>query len=409
MDAPINRGYLTAYPHNLFLHVGAEMGLCGLGALGWLLLSLGGTLRRALRDPAIPAWISLGLLGVLLANCVTNLFAFDNATTQAFVWGAMGLLAGLTAREHVLVPRLSSPTQRGLRSVALLGGGAACGLIGMQLLACYYQARMSDAMAALPTSPSPQTWHRSQRIVMQAERAVNLAPYEPFLYTCVFLAYQTQMAHAPDMYHFQHAQAEKLRWGERGLRVLDRESFLLRLLFADYLASADLPAAERIGQLLLRYEPNSAEVHLQYTDLLEYQRANARGERHARQAACLDPTNPLAWMTLAHFQYAQLVLADLYLPTHAEVVCTNYRRAARLNPRALTSLHRMEYTLALVLAQRLPDAIREGRHLRGTPEFTRLLARLRAIAATRDAPAIATLIHALEAPVSEGARPVTGR
>ncbi len=58
------------------------MGVCGLlpFALLFLVLLIGGI--RFIVNPNTLGWLGLGLLGLLLANLVSNLASYDNAATM---------------------------------------------------------------------------------------------------------------------------------------------------------------------------------------------------------------------------------------------------------------------------------------------------------------------------------------
>ncbi len=70
---PLNRGYSASLPHNLPLQIAAEMGLCGLLPFAALLLLLLIAACRLVANPAAPGWLGMGLLGLLLANLLSNL------------------------------------------------------------------------------------------------------------------------------------------------------------------------------------------------------------------------------------------------------------------------------------------------------------------------------------------------
>ena len=95
---PARRSH-TGHAHNLYLNVGAELGLVALGFLGALGIAIALATREALRSFAAPRWraeraLVAGIAAALTAYAVqamTNTFV-RNPVLDATVWGLIGLL-----------------------------------------------------------------------------------------------------------------------------------------------------------------------------------------------------------------------------------------------------------------------------------------------------------------------------
>jgi O-antigen ligase len=396
---PINRGFTSAYPHNIFLHVAADMGILGLLAFSWLLIV---TWRAGLRETirnATASWLEYGLLGLLLGNVLTNLFAFDNAAPNALLWTGLGLLAGRSA-----VIRLSAPLRAGrtLQHLGLVVIVLVPLWVGALLYAAHSLSRYANQVSAsenLTQTNRAQAWQHSQTAVAVAKQIHQLIPFEPLTYWTLMMAYRAQAMAAADEAHYTEASEAMFYWGEAGVRLMDRDSMILRMLLLEYTTNERYQEAERIGQTLLRAEPNSAEVHLQYTDLLEATGRYDLAEYHARRATILDPTSPISWLALAHFQYLQLSHNDPRGEALAHLVCTNFQRALTLREGKLSAAHRLEYATALFLSRRNAEGIQQGRLLQGKAQFGELVQKLRIIYRVYNAPDEGLrLIEALQHP-----------
>ena len=123
---PLNRGFSTALPHNLFLQIMAETGTLGIAAFLLLLGVAFWAGGRMLRGHM--SWLAVGLLGALTAYLVTNLFAFDNTATLLLFWMILGLMAASQATDQTLPSRygaLAKPLAPvgGVRAQRGLAGG----------------------------------------------------------------------------------------------------------------------------------------------------------------------------------------------------------------------------------------------------------------------------------------------
>ncbi len=127
-DYQQDAGYYVRYAHNFILQRFAETGLLGLGALGWLLLSLGrrvwGNLSRPLDEQrAALTWaLAAGVLAGLLHALVDMDFSF--LKTSLVWWFLLGTLLGLSRKREVSAPLPAAPFEALLRL-----GIAAAGLL----------------------------------------------------------------------------------------------------------------------------------------------------------------------------------------------------------------------------------------------------------------------------------------
>jgi O-antigen ligase len=99
---------IELYPHNLFLEVGSELGLLGLGLLIWFLASSIFALVRAQRGRWAPERLQVALVAAYLAAALTNAMFSGDLTTNASLWLNSGLALGLSLRAATR-PRLVGP------------------------------------------------------------------------------------------------------------------------------------------------------------------------------------------------------------------------------------------------------------------------------------------------------------
>jgi O-antigen polymerase len=367
---PFNRGYTTAAPHNLTVQLMAEVGFIGLGAYLWLVWTAGCICWRLQAVSGTRQWMGLGLLGVLAAYLTANQFGFDNMTTLLVCWVALGLAANLSVerRPRVLLPiaarsagylRVASGVFVGLTLLTTAGQLWAAVACGQAIQALEHASR-------LPVAEAQVYWRRA---TTYAHRLAILTPsYDPAHYRL-----QVQALHAEAMATADPEAANTLRrrlfpLGEAGLRRSDRDPVLLRFLADDYLACNQTAAALRIAQRLIIVEPQSSEAHLHIARALEAQGRLSAAEAHAFHASRLDPTSSHPWYALAHYQCRQLGAGDPRGIDLAEATCDNFARGLRRDPQALTPALRVEYVIALVLANDAEEAIRTGRSVSASPE-----------------------------------------
>ncbi|OPZ88187.1 MAG: hypothetical protein BWY76_00083 [bacterium ADurb.Bin429] len=174
----------------------------------------------------------------------------------------------------------------------------------------------------------------------------------------------------------------------RGLRLLDRDPFILRDLVQQHLQDANIAVGLANEELLLaattrahtaikalhHFEPFSAEVYLLEADLAAIQGLKAQGiaeaalsayaeaEVYANRATYIDPTFPEAFVVLATYQNEQVVRGSADTPNLVPKICRNYARAEQLGL-ALSQDDLLIYATNLFLAGQVSDAIRTGARL----------------------------------------------
>ncbi|HOS44437.1 MAG TPA: hypothetical protein PK794_12140, partial [Armatimonadota bacterium] len=174
----------------------------------------------------------------------------------------------------------------------------------------------------------------------------------------------------------------------RGLRLLDRDPFILRDLAQQHLQDAKIAVgladetrllaattrAHAAIETLHRFEPFSAEVYLLEADLAGIQgmkahdntaaalSAYAEAEVYADRATTIDPTFPEAFAVLAAYQNEQVARGSADTPNLVLAICRNYARAEQLGL-ALSQEDLLVYATNLFLAGQVSDAIRTGARL----------------------------------------------
>jgi len=410
----LDRGYSTAQPHNLPLQLLAETGLLGFAAFGWLIVSAFIAGGRLFTGAPRPASLALGLLGLLTAYLATNLFTFDNAVTLSGCWLALGLLAALSAADRPLAAPLSRASARGvtLAGVVILLGtllhvGTELTASALTLSATRHLARAGallgrdpqGAFAALDAAERAlrRSLPFTARPGWRGMEAGDVKTYQ--IWTKVLRTRLDWLKPDPTPESFaaflSRNTAEYDRTATRfaavtarGLRLLDRDPFILRDLAQQHLQDAKIAVgladetrllaattrAHAAIETLHRFEPFSAEVYLLEADLAGIQgmkahdntaaalSAYAEAEVYADRATTIDPTFPEAFAVLAAYQNEQVARGSADTPNLVLAICRNYARAEQLGL-ALSQEDLLVYATNLFLAGQVSDAIRTGARL----------------------------------------------
>lgn len=305
----LNRAYATAQPHNLLLQIAAEMGLLGLLAFALLIIMAVRVVLPALGGDPATRGIAIGVGSMLLAYLLVNQLAFDNAATQSLFWIGLGLLAALTARDGapaVLARPFTPGAARGVAIGALVIGAGTLLHVLFEVVAASLtlQAMQHSALAKATVYKNPAVAYREFRAAedcLARSRFFTVAPdlrgvvwygdvktYEVWADIC----YNELQMLQPDPETFgqmdkSYEQRYLLAQGhfkdsaQRGLRMIDRDYYILRFQVNKYLLDAEISQRfndeeglriakadfEAVWTKLHDFEPNSAEVDLTYSSL----------------------------------------------------------------------------------------------------------------------------------------------
>lgn len=380
LDLPLNRGYCAAQPHNLFLQTAAEMGLLGL--IPFVLL-IGVAIRsawRLLQGDHWQTWFTLGLFGLLCTYLISNLFAFDNSATMANFWLGLGLLAAMVATERTLFVRAGASARplsaRAASWLSIASLVVALGTLvnaGMQFAAAHLTMRAIHVLQEVDAMrEATARYSATQRAIGYLQDAVTLAPPgDTTPYQALTTAYQSLIYVAPDRKHAEEAVTAMFDAGEKGLERLDRDPILLRTLITEYIQWDEETKAQALARQLVRFEPNSAEVHLLYSQVIERNGQVELALVQAQTALRLDPTFPAAYERVAHCMYALVEQADPRTQELLPRIAEHYARAVELgNP--LPPDAQKKYALTLFFLGRAEEGIVQGRELQGTQQFVEL-------------------------------------
>jgi len=433
---PLNRGYSTAYPHNVFIQTAGETGLLGL--IPFLLLTvlifyLGFTARR---NSPWQIWMAIGLIGVMVAYYVTNMFSFDNAATQAEYWICVSLLAGFTAQERKFFPRSTEKNQETMSwRTASLWNFVSVSLAVVtsvvfltQFISSVDTQMAANALAATNANmqKNPTDGYRQlDEAVKTVQQGINMSlARDNVAFEILCMGYKIEKDVISDADAKEKARSKMFEAGEEGIRLMDRDPLMLRYMIMEY-AAAGTPDALKRGEVLidklLRYEPHSSEVrviqselHLQegqlhakrHEDLLK---AGKKEEAELEQsqygdrinaalkdleiAKTLDPTFREVYAKIAHDmqlkvqiieqkQYSTNPAADLekkrkIIPPMIQQVVNNYATAESMGL-ALMPFDRLMYAIDLFMMGNIEKGIDQGLQLRdqGPDDFKTLCEKL---------------------------------
>jgi O-antigen ligase/tetratricopeptide (TPR) repeat protein len=352
MTTPLNRGYSSSLPHNIFLQTAATMGILGLIPLVWLLVLVYRGGFALLRAEPHRAWLVIALLGILTANLFTNQFCFDNGTTMALFWTALGLLAAITAEERpaaqALTPMGTSVLRVAALAVAVLAGLHTLAEVGAAVLT---ERGTRGITAAVTQNNLGMLKATIQELKLSLPLTLSIGRHglqtgDVVSYEGLCIANKNYINMAQDRESFEKANAECVAAAKNALARDGRAPRALRFLAMVYTQQGNLDAAIDTANWLCYCEPNSSEACLIASDSYiargsaragegAYEEATAdmqKAEYLAQKAVDLDPTYAPAWAKLAFVQSTEL--SELGEPSDATRLinsgCANYRKAIAL-------------------------------------------------------------------------------
>ncbi len=411
-NLPLNRGYSTALPHNLFLQTAAEYGLLGLVPFVLLLIMLLYSGMRLQRGTPEQAWTAIGLFGLLTTYLITNQFAFDNAITLAMFWAGAGLLMSLGARDYPLPARYggyAQPLTRSrvstLNAISLLLGTIMSLLFLMQFLGAFFtQQGMTTLQQASSKVGTDQerAYNLTSAGIEQIKAGLLFTPIQDVIcYQMLLLAYKQQLELTADEVHRHRSYELMVSNGLQGLKLLNRDPIIQRYLAMEFMNWGEYGKSEALFTQLLTFEPRSAELHIMHAELLERQDLLPEAVNEALNAIDLDATFYDAYARLGHLQFK---LANAGDPQRDQLMAgarnnfaTVIAHGLMLNPN-----NWLDYITTLLVADEKDQAVTEAqqllRHLQGTeseqPVLNELVLRVEAICG-KDTPTARQLLQAM--------------
>ncbi|MHB9025248.1 MAG: O-antigen ligase family protein [Armatimonadota bacterium] len=425
-NLPLNRGYNTSFPHNILLQIAAEMGLLGLIAFLLLLFLL---YRSGFRALARAPWLSIGLLGMLSAYLVTNMFAFDNSATMATFWIGLALLAALTAEDRALPAKYGSlaepltgrvPELLNICSLVILIGMSLHvlaqtwvsyiserGVLKAEMMSRYMERDPAKAIGLIEAAIKDQEYALGKKVEVREDRtrwtplwtrvfspvpdyqqAQNLALcYRAEMNSLYRIALRFQELGDPQKtakYFFlaRNYRIKFLLASRETLEMVDRTPIVLRYMIMELArardfekpegAAAQIDEGKRLAQRLVKFEPRSAEVRLMAAEVLAAANDFEEAMKHAMNGIRLDPGFADAYAMLAHYQFQLVKAQDPRKLQFLNESIANFteatRRGVQLNPE-----HRLEYAFALFIVRRDAAGVEQGRGLQGTPLLDALI------------------------------------
>lgn len=402
----INQSLADALPHDYPLQIAAEMGLLGLLPYLLLILCLLYSGFHARKYDIRQRWLTAGLVTMLLANVVANLFAFDNSLTMAYFWIGAALLAAMTASSSSsgALDRsrrtFGNSAVKSLNAITYLFSAVIALTVYSELCAAHYTWQGATACfhraRALTEHDYPKSLDVSQSGIASFKQAIAVSPIpDYFSYQQLSLAYREQMLaarNAHDEPTASSAQLEMFTYGEQTLRLMGRDPEMLMYLIIEYLDAHRLPEAREHLAGLLRYQPHSSQVHILNAKLLMFEDDYSGALAEARLAVSLDPRYARADLWLGRVQMLSLdrILLGrvpgrnpLSLVTGRDAegsntirdTCANFARAMQLGMPFAPSDH-FKYATALFLDGQTNRAIEEGLTLQGHRELDDLCKRV---------------------------------
>lgn len=363
---PLNRGYSASLPHNLPLQVAAEMGIIGLLPFVLLIILLVYAGLRLVAAPAAPGWLAIGLLGMLAANLLCNLAAFDNSATLGYFWVGLGLLAALGAKERPIFAQVSPPAKL-LHAVAAVLAVAVVLFVLAQTLGTYYLQRGIDGtdVKALSGLEQAERYHRVNDAILDLRTALTYVPAHDYVaYGALTVAYYVQSTAASSEQQALAARTAMFNTGQQTLRYFDRDEQTRRLLFHEYLNDRRFPETLAQCQQLIKNEPHSSEVYVLYATLLQEQNKLPDALKELDAADKLDTTNGDIPVLRAHMLLG-LNTAKLNAetdPRHDPLlqrISAYYQHSLELLG-DIAPEYRQEYATVLFLQGKTEEAITQG-------------------------------------------------
>ena len=377
---PLNRGYSASLPHNWPLQIAAEMGASGLLPFAILLIVLFISAGYLILTSTAPGWLGLGLLGLLLANLLSNLTSYDNAATMGLFWIGLSLFAALSAKERS--PFASCPVSPALLRVAATALAALVVLAVLaQALGTAYLAVANQMLTQM--AEDPQAERHSREAVDDIRTALAIVPLRDHVaYASLTAAYRAELGiyAATHMRNEQDPQAAlkdatyksfhdaMFKTAEQTLQVYDRDPQVQRiLLIAAYQEKSRFAQADKLCARLIMHEPNSSEVRLLAAQLRENEGRLNEALQQVREADKLDATNPEISVRRAHLHWLQRLphmlqdSAPWNNPALKEMAADYQHTIDGLG--YLIDPYRQEYAVVLFLLRRTPQAIEQGQAL----------------------------------------------
>ena len=404
---PLNRGYSTAYPHNIFIETAAETGLLGLIPFILLVFMVFRTALQSQRGSPWQNWLAIGFTGSLVAYFVTNQFAFDNQATSSQFYIFAGLMAGLTAQERVFPAAAANSgrlmpwrTSSNYNYLSLFIAAIAVLAFFTQFIASVAIQTGGNLLGHVneALSVNPEAGYKMATEAVDDIRAsitYTLVPDNvPYEMLCMASRMEKEML--GDQPHRDAARRDQVKAAEDGLALMDRDPLLLRYVIMEYATLKRPDELQRGDQLiakLLRYEPNSAEVRVIAAELMMQENKPADALKVLDEAVHLDGSFKEVYAKRAHDRQVliQQYDSDTTLPAEKKrklmdasmkLVAADYAKAEQLGLSLMTG-DQLEYTIDLFALGHTDDAIAEGRKLwnaqQVAPEFTQLCKELPAI------------------------------
>lgn len=257
------------HAHNEYLQAAAELGLVGLGLIGWWLVEIviaaSRALRRATAEDTAPAIAAIGLAGLAI-DCV---FAFPLHRGVTACVGAcyLGLLGGAPAGTAVAHP----PLRRWAPLYAIIFLAVAAWSM-LRMGADRHLFRMSNASVA-------QDW------IQVAEEGRAAARLNPFRSLPLFPWASAEIRRG------QYRAAESLL--QKIVGDYPYHASALGNLGIAHLYAGDLDAARRCFERVLALDPDSGLAHFNLGQIFERQGRLDDARRQLHQATLSEPGNPL--------------------------------------------------------------------------------------------------------------------
>ena len=407
---PLNRGYSTAYPHNLFIETAAETGLLGLVPFVLLTVLIFYTAFTARKNSPWQSWLAIGLLGAMTVYYVTNMFSFDNAATQAQFWICASLLAGFSAQERVFFARADGKTMS-WRAVSLwnfIGVVLVCITVLNTLTQFYASVCVQSGANALShinemMQQNPQLGFQSLTDGLNdVQQGVNCTlVHDNVAYEILCMGYKIQKDITGDASVKETALKKMFQAGEDGLALMERDPLLLRYMVMEYAATGKdeyLAKGDALIAKLLRFEPHSSEVRVIQGELLLQEKKIGEALGVLYKAQELDPTFKEVYAKLAHDRQLlvqqtetnidklakekkstpekALAMKKTQMMPMIKKVIGDYAKAEELGL-DLLSFDRVMYAIDLFMAGEVEKGIEEGvkLHETGSPDDFKQLCR----------------------------------
>ena len=312
---PVNRMLgLASLPHDWPCQYAAELGILGLAAFLYLLV----TLYRTVVPHCRHSWLARGLLGMVTAALITNLFAYDNAATLVCCWVGLGMLAALGAREQPCAPGAAASARLAAlpwhAAGTLLATLVVLATLQSLLVASLLQTGIS-AYTLGQTEKSPARLKTLNTEAIDALQEARLCAFgaDYLVEQQLFYAYQQRMTLPAPAEQLAAAHDQAIATARHLLRYFDRPTSVLGKLGLLYLDDGNLPEARRCLAPVVADEPTNANAHYLYALLLGREGKMPEASEELQRATRLDPT-----YAEYHFLYALALAGARHMPEAME-------------------------------------------------------------------------------------------